>query len=231
MECISLCAWYFLFFAFCQPVHSFIKPSLHGLDFFFWLFVTWCRPRNCGLCVMHPCTCVDKWRLTASTLCPLSLPRKEVHAQSKPWKGPFPENFVTIGGCFERYTLIYAFRRKHLFPGDDIAVKTLQMTVHLLIHLFSRFYLVRYLSYSTDGTVKYLLCMDGLLLAKWHLACQNLRAALTWASCLLYMTCPDCPHSYCLLLLCLSKQVSCSLAIIIVSHKAPAISMHRLRHN
>ena len=47
----------------------------------------------CTLWLMrHPCTCVDKWRPTASTLCPLSLPRKKVqmvsssYAQSKPQK-------------------------------------------------------------------------------------------------------------------------------------------------
>ena len=54
--------------------------------------------------------CVDKWRPTTSTLCPLNLPHKKAqvspsYAQSKAQKDlRSPENFVTIGGCFERYT-------------------------------------------------------------------------------------------------------------------------------
>ena len=46
---------------------------------------------------------------SASLLCPLSLPRKKAqavshsYAQSKP-KKTIPENFMTIGGCFELYT-------------------------------------------------------------------------------------------------------------------------------
>ena len=54
--------------------------------------------------------CIDEsGRPTTSILCPLSLPCKEVqavspsYAQSKA-KKTSQENFMAIGGCFERYT-------------------------------------------------------------------------------------------------------------------------------
>ena len=104
----------------CQPVHSCIEPSLHGVDFFLeiflWRFVSVLLIFNNLLCgtahviavdVLSAHACVDKWCPTTSTLCPLSLPHKKVVAQlcsKQSSKGTSSENFVTIGGCFERYT-------------------------------------------------------------------------------------------------------------------------------
>ena len=74
--------------------HSCIEPSLHGLDFFFeiflWRFVsdknllTICYAVPCThiIAMHHPCICVDKWLPTASTLCPLSLSCKKAQAVS-----------------------------------------------------------------------------------------------------------------------------------------------------
>ena len=54
--------------------------------------------------------CTDEWHPTASTLYPLSLPHKksaggksQLHSKQSS-NGPSPENFLTIGGCFECYT-------------------------------------------------------------------------------------------------------------------------------
>ena len=55
----------------------------------------------------HPCTCTDEWHPTASTLCPLSLPRNKAQAElhsKQSSNAPSPENFLTIGGYFKRCT-------------------------------------------------------------------------------------------------------------------------------
>ena len=64
--------------------------------------ITQCEPLRAHMRIDELCP-------TASTPCPLSLSHKKVqaispsYAQSKAQKGTFPENFVTIGGCFECY--------------------------------------------------------------------------------------------------------------------------------
>ena len=113
MQCISLCAWHLLFMNFCQPVHSCIEPSLHGVDLIFMetcfcsflinclkfcqfnlfchvfnlsrvQFVTWCHPRTCGECVILARVCSNEWLPTASTLSPLSLLCKEASVVVSP---------------------------------------------------------------------------------------------------------------------------------------------------
>ena len=108
-----------------QPVHSCIEPSLHGLDLFLEIFLWRLNLFLDTLIILllgaaHVIAvdessahvmCIDEWRPTTSILCPLSLPRKKAqavslsYAQSKA-KKPSPENFIAIGGCFERYTRI-----------------------------------------------------------------------------------------------------------------------------
>ena len=107
----------------CQPVHSCIEPSLHGLDFFLeiflWrlvsvlfdtcnnlIFVTHCRPRNCGWSARDV-----HWRMasTTSTHCPLSLLRKKAqavspsYAQNKALKN-IPREFHGYWWLLEHYT-------------------------------------------------------------------------------------------------------------------------------
>ena len=114
-----------LVYVLCQPVHSCIEPSLHQLDFidsFLWRFVSIFfieKYFNNLLCLLlthlqlmcHPShVCTDEWLPTASTLCPLSLSHKKSVGgkfqlcSMQNSNGPSSENFVTIGGCFERYT-------------------------------------------------------------------------------------------------------------------------------
>ena len=106
----------------CQPVHSCIEPSLHGVDFFleiflwrlvsvlFWLInVTRCRPRNCGWWVISARV---HWRMASYSqyaLPPQSSPQESASGKSQlhskqSSKGPFPENSLASGGCFEHYT-------------------------------------------------------------------------------------------------------------------------------
>ena len=58
-------------------------------------------------------TCTDEWHPTASTLCPLGLPRRKAlvvslsYAQNKAQKYHLaPENSLATGGSFERNTYL-----------------------------------------------------------------------------------------------------------------------------
>ena len=66
MECISLCAWHFLFLL-CQPVHSCNKPSLHGLDFFLEIFF---YEDLYYICI---CSCTNRFPTSLSLSLSLSL--------------------------------------------------------------------------------------------------------------------------------------------------------------
>ena len=52
---------------------------------------------------LHMCT--DEWLPTASTLCPPQSSLQKAHPVTLKanLKWTIPENFMTIGGCFERY--------------------------------------------------------------------------------------------------------------------------------
>ena len=98
---------------------SFIHSSLHLFDFWwkkifstflFMLFFA-CSKNNCypvlptHLQLMcHLSTCTDGWRQTASTLCLLTLPSKQIQVVSCSYaqnNWPYQNNFLTIGGYFE----------------------------------------------------------------------------------------------------------------------------------
>ena len=74
-----------LVFALCQLVNSWIEPSLHGLNFFleifygdlFLLFLSYSAARVIAVDASSAHMRIDEWRPTASTFCPLSLPRKK----------------------------------------------------------------------------------------------------------------------------------------------------------
>ena len=87
-----------LVFVRCQPVHSCIEPSLHGLDFFLEIFL-WRLDSaffdtNLLTILLHGAAhvipidessvhmCIDKWPPTARMLYPLSLPCKRAQAIS-----------------------------------------------------------------------------------------------------------------------------------------------------
>ena len=81
-----------LAYVLCQPVHSCIEPSLDQLDFFLEIFLWRLVSRAAYALAVDASSshvCIDEWLLTASTLCPLSLPTKttssksQLHAQSK----------------------------------------------------------------------------------------------------------------------------------------------------
>ena len=104
------CAWHFLFVYFVrQCIHWAIPTSARFLlEIFLWRLVIFlryaCRPRTCGWCVIL--ARVHRRMASNSTFCPLSLSREKAQAvsrskQSSKW--PLPENFLAIGGCFERY--------------------------------------------------------------------------------------------------------------------------------
>ena len=138
-----------LIFVLCQPVHSCIEPSIHGLDFIFYgdLFLFF-FDKNLNLLrgAIHIIAidtssahvCCQMASNSQYALPPQSspLPCKKAQVVNPSYdqsKGSSLENFVTIGGHFKIVTIHIAittadlgrlFRRKHLFPGDDIAMKT-----------------------------------------------------------------------------------------------------------
>ena len=105
-------------FVLCQPVHSCIEPSLHGLDFFLEIFLETCfcsfliiifSNLLCGTAhiiavdASSAHMCIDEWCPTASTtLPPQSSPQKIScnYAQNKKDR-PSSENFLATGDLFE----------------------------------------------------------------------------------------------------------------------------------
>ena len=118
MECISQCAWHFLFvYIASQCIHALSHPYISLRNLFGDSFLDKFPPNlSHGVAHTHAVdvssshVCIDEWRPTASTLCLFSLPRKKTHAispsyaQSKDQNRLSPENFMAIGGSFKCYT-------------------------------------------------------------------------------------------------------------------------------
>ena len=89
-----------------------VYHCMHGTYFLLMYFVSQCIVPSHTLAVdaSSSYVCTNEWLLTANTLCPLSLFCKKGASSKSQLRskqsstGPYPENFMTIGGCFKCYT-------------------------------------------------------------------------------------------------------------------------------
>ena len=106
-----------LVFVLCQPEHSWIEPSLHGLDFLLEIFYgelflfffdnnLLLRGTAHVIAVDASSAHVSNWLMASFMLCPLSLPWKIAGVRSQlcskqSSKGISTENFLATGDFFE----------------------------------------------------------------------------------------------------------------------------------
>ena len=97
-----------------------VYHCMHGTYFLLIYFVSQCIVPSHTLAVdaSSSYVCTNEWLLTASTLCPLSLFCKKGESGKSQLRskqssnGPYPENFMTIGGCYTYRIMLPAWMKK-----------------------------------------------------------------------------------------------------------------------